>query len=460
MNVQLRISGLMYESLKSHLYSGDGRESLAIALCGSLKSKHSTILLVHKIIPIPLDDCIIRSESQITWRTHKLIEVLPLADQKKFSILKIHSHPTGYPEFSETDDFADAELFNSISSWVEDVEYHSSAIMLPDGKIFGRAIKAGVISNSLDKVTIVGDDIKFFLEDDFAPIADFNIRTAQAFGNATTTLLKKLTAGIIGCSGTGSPTIEQLVRLGFGKVVIVDPDKIEKKNLNRILNSKMDDAVQQRYKVYVLKNAIDSIGLGTQVVAYPQNLYDSKDVLQEIASCDVLFGCMDSIDGRQLLNQLATFYLVPYFDLGVKLIADGKGNIDQIWATIHYLQPGKSSLLTRGVYSHDDLNAASMLRTNPSQYEGLKKEGYIKNVNVESPAVISINMSISSMSVIEFLARIHKFRYDDNAESAVTRISFTDSYIQKEPEGVYDIYLQKFVGRGDITPFLNMHELS
>jgi hypothetical protein len=169
---------------------------------------------------------------------------------------------------------------------------------------------------------------------------------------------------------------------------------------------------------------------------------------------------MDSVDGRHLLNQIATFYVIPYFDLGVKLIADGNGGIDQIWATVHYLQPGKSSLLTRGVYTLDDLTAASMYRKDPVNYEALKKEGYIKNVNVESPAVISINMQISSLAVIEFLARIHKFRYDNNADSAITRVSLTDGYIQKESEGETDIYLEKFVGRGDLMPLLNMPEFS
>ncbi len=210
----------------------------------------------------------------------------------------------------------------------------------------------------------------------------------------------------------------------------------------------------------MLKKAVLAMALGTEVEAIPANLYQDKDCIRKISECDVLFGCMDSVDGRHLLNQIATFYLIPYFDLGVKLIADGNGGIDQIWATVHYLQPGKSSLLTRGVYTLDDLTAASMYRKDPVNYEALKKEGYIKNVNVESPAVISINMQISSLAVIEFLARIHKFRYDNNADSAITRVSLTDSYIQKESEGETDIYLEKFVGRGDLMPLLNMPEFS
>jgi hypothetical protein len=460
MNIDLRISGIMYEALRTHLFPGDGKESVAIALCGLQRSQDSTKVLVHRVIPIPVEDCILRTDVKITWKTDKLIEVLELASRKNFSILKIHSHPTGFPEFSKTDDCADREIFDSAFSWIEGVDVHVSAVMLPDGKLFGRAVKRGVMFEPLNKILVVGSDIKYFTTSENTLIDSFNIRTAQAFGEATTSLLKKLTVGIVGCSGTGSPTIEQVARLGFGKIVMIDPDKVEVKNLNRILNTTMSDAKNSRNKVDVLKKAVLAMCLETEVEAIPANLYQDNDCIRKISECDVLFGCMDSVDGRHLLNQIATFYVIPYFDLGVKLIADGNGGIDQIWATVHYLQPGKSSLLTRGVYTLDDLTAASMYRKDPVNYEALKKEGYIKNVNVESPAVISINMQISSLAVIEFLARIHKFRYDNNADSAITRVSLTDGYIQKESEGETDIYLEKFVGRGDLMPLLNMPEFS
>ncbi len=451
---------MMYEALKTHLFPGDGKESVAIALCGSHYSNESTKILVHKLILIPIEDYIVRTDVQVNWRTDKLIEVLELASRKKFSILKIHSHPTGYPEFSKTDDNSDNELFDSVFAWIDDVNVHASAVMLPDGKIFGRAItrEKKLKFEPLKKITVVGSDIRYFIDHEIK-VNSFNVRTAQAFGEATTSLLKNLTVGIVGCSGTGSPTIEQVARLGFGKIVMIDPDKIELKNLNRIINSTRDDAEKERYKVDVLKKAVLSMGLGTLVDAVSSNLYN-RNCINKIIDCDVLFGCMDSVDGRHLLNHIATFYLIPYFDLGVKLLADGKGGIDQIWTTVHYLQPAKSSLLTRGVYTLEDLNAASLYRKDPVNYEALKKEGYIKNVNVESPAVISINMQISSLAVIEFLARVHKFRYDDNEDAAVTRVSLSDSYIQKEPDGDTDIYLEKFVGRGDMIPLLNMPELS
>jgi len=155
---------------------------------------------------------------------------------------------------------------------------------------------------------------------------------------------------------------------------------------------------------------------------------------------------------------LASFYLIPYFDIGIKLISDGSGGISQMMGTIHYLQPGGSTLLSRGVYTSEDLRAAAMFRTDISHYKEQQKMGYITDVRVESPAVISINTQLASMTVNEFLARVHRFRYDSNDQFAIIRISFTDAYVQYEKDNYSDQYLKKFIGRGDMLPFLNMPE--
>ena len=456
MKYNLSISGKHYEQLKNHLFPGDGKEAVAVALCGRQSNEEQIKLLVNEIILIPYDQCSIRSSVLIKWSTTTIIPYLEKAAKKGLALLKIHSHPTGFPSFSNTDDKSDKELFSSVFGWMENEEPHASAIMLPDGKIIGRIINSDLTMKSIDKINVVGDDLKFWFSDEKSAMEEFELRTVQAFGLGTTNKLKRLKIAVVGCSGTGSPVIEQLTRLGVGHLVLIDPDKVEKKNLNRIFNSTMNDALKNRYKVNVLKKAIQKIGLGTIVTAFNKNIYHSTKIINEIASCDLIFGCVDSIDGRHLLNQIATFYLIPYFDLGIKLISDKKGGIDQIMGTVHYIQPGGGSLRTRGVYSDEQLRAASMQRISPEYYDEQKKAGYIVDVVVESPAVISINTQIASMAVNDFLARIHPFKYDPNSQFAINRISFTDSYFQHEQDGETDDYLKKFAGRGDLKPLLNM----
>ncbi len=326
--------------------------------------------------------------------------------------------------------------------------------------MIGRIVGENGRFHPLASVNVVGDDLRFWPAIPAASaIPEFGRRVAQTFGDGTFDRLRRLRVGVVGCSGTGSPLIEQLARNCVGTLVLVDPDRVEEKNLNRILNAKMDDARQNRLKVDVAARAIAEMGLGTVVETHPRNLFD-PDTVKAVAACDVVFGCVDSIDGRHLLNKLATFYLIPYFDLGVKLEADGKGSVDQVCGTVHYLQPGGSSLLRRHVYTMEQVRAAGLLRTDPSAYRTQVKDGYIRGVQEDRPAVIQLNSLVASLAVNEFLARLHPYRLDPSANYAVHRLSLSHGIYEHEQDGAPCPMLARHVGRGDVTPLLEWPELS
>lgn len=460
MKYSLSISGDHYDIIKNHLFPGDGFEAIAVALCGRHKTDGSIRLLTHKILPIPYDRCEIRNPGYVKWSTEMIVPLLVEAQKYKFSLITIHSHPTGFNSFSSIDDACDLDLCESFYGWVDDEGPHGSAVMLPDGSIFGRVWNFDKSFTSFDSIKLVGDDLKFWTPKKKEVFEQFSKRTLQVFGEKTTSLLKDLKIAVIGASGTGSVVIEQLFRLGVGELILVDPDIVEEKNLNRILNTKRTDAIQVKYKVNVLKDFIDSAGINTKVKAFNENLYNSRQVLNEVIDCDVIFGCVDSIDGRHLINQISTFYLIPYFDVGVYLNSDGKGGIDVIYSVVQYLKPGGSSLLSRNFYTSEELRSAGLFRNSQSEYHHMKRIGYIADLQIDNPTVITINMQAATFCVNEFLARIHPFRYEDNASFAITRINTTGSYVQYEGDGVPDEFLAKFVGRGLMKPFLNMPELT
>lgn len=459
MDTVLRLTADHHSQLNSHLFPGDGNEAAAVILCGRRSGNERHCLTARMIFPVPYDQCSIRTPSRITWSTETLLPVLTEAAKKGLSIVKIHSHPGGFEEFSETDDKSDRDLFLSAYGWFDDESPHASAIMLPDGRIFGRVVGPTGELTSLSSVSVTGDDIRLLeLPGRETELPDYTLRHRQIFGAGTTAVLRRLTVAVIGVSGTGSPVVEQLARLGVGKLILVDPDYIEEKNLNRVLNARMEDACEKRLKVDVMKRAVREMGLGTEVITFSRNLYDSE-VVKAVAQSDVIFGCMDGVDGRHLLNRLATFYVIPYFDVGVKLESDGKGGIDQVCGTVHYLQPGRSSLLSRGTYTLEQVRAAGLRRTDPRAYEEQLKEKYITGVMEDRPAVISVNMFFASLAVNEFLARLHPYRDDENKHFATYRYSLSQAQIYKEGEGDTCRLLARHVGRGDVNPLLDMPEL-
>jgi hypothetical protein len=106
------------------------------------------------------------------------------------------------------------------------------------------------------------------------------------------------------------------------------------------------------------------------------------------------------------------------------------------------------------------LKAAGLKRTDPEAYREQVKVGYIHGVAEDRPAVISVNMQMASTAVNEFLARIHPYRLDDNAETAIVRVSFIQGVTYREAEGEGSGIFLKRLGKGDVRPLLSMPELS
>ncbi len=462
--VTLALSGDQHDHLRSFLFPGDGKEAVALLLCGHRDGDRRHRLVVREVYGIPYAECTERTATRVTWPPDSMVPMLERATAEGLSVVKIHSHPTGYAAFSKTDNEGDARLLPMVRGWAEVDVLHGSAVMLPDGQIFGRVMHADGRFEAVDCVSVAGDDLHFWYADaGSVEVPSFVASHAQAFDIGTIKRLQRLSIAVIGASGTGSPTLEQVVRLGVGEVVAVDDDHIEDRNVNRILNSTIQDVATKKAKVDVQGDAIERMGLGTRVIRLKKNLWD-PDVVRAVAQCDVVFGCMDSIDGRYLLNALATFYNIPFFDIGVSLeaVREGKdrGRIREVCGTINYLRPGRSSLMSRGLFTMKEVAAAGLQRNAPAAHAQQVKDGYIRGGPAQRPAVISVNMFAAALAVNEFLARLHPFREEPNGSYASVIFSLASMELISDPEDGICEMLAGRVGMGDITPMLGLLELA
>lgn len=454
---KIRFTGLQYNALKAHLFPGDGCEAVAVALCGRSCFGESHTLTVQEILHVPYEQCYERKPDRVSWPTEVINPLLEKAAKKNLALVKIHCHPGYYEAFSEIDNYSDNELFRSIHAWLDFDEPHASCIMLPDGRIFGRFFSSDMNVHPIHQISVAGSDLhQWRYTAEYGYNESLQVRNLQAFGKKTIQLLSNMKIGVVGCSGTGSIVIEQLKRYGVGHLVLVDPDYIDFLNLNRILCSTEQDAKQKLAKTVVMERAIRETGFNTRVTRF-EGYISEVEVIKQLADCDVLFSCVDGAEGRHVLNLISSFYNLLLIDMGVRLEAEEGGGIRDIHGCVHVIQPGGSSLLSRGQYRMEVVRSEAIRRTNQ---EEVQRNQYLAAVQESSPAVISINMQVAATAVNEFLARLHPYRNLANSEVDAVKIMFNDCVTY--PETIPDAcpFFAKYVGKGDIEPLLNNPEFS
>jgi hypothetical protein len=461
MTTTFAMTGAQHARLKAHLFPGDGKEAAAIVLCGRRAGRHRHRLVTRELHLVPYEICTRRAHDGISWPVEWMDDLLNRAATEGWSVVKIHSHPVEYRRFSEADDRSDVPLFAGIHAVVNRPISHGSVVMLDDGSMFGRTVGPAGEFEPLEYIAVGGDDINIWRSSPPA-VSGRTMevgRQTPAFGHRMTAEFGCLAAAVIGCSGTGSIVIEQLARLGFGRLILVDPEIVERKNLNRIVNAGWNDADQATSKVAVAMRAIAAMGLGSEVEGYASNLI-ARPIVEAVAEADVLFGCVDSAEARDVLNRISTHYLIPYIDIGVQIGALPDGTIDRVDGVVHYIQPGGSSLLSREAYRVSQVSAEGLKRRNPSLYAERLREKYIDGAQEEAPAVISVNMTMAAMAVNECLARLYRTRNSTNRDFAIGRINLAEMEIDTVPEGIPCPVFIQAVGAGDASPPLGLPELS
>jgi hypothetical protein len=190
----------------------------------------------------------------------------------------------------------------------------------------------------------------------------------------------------------------------------------------------------------------------------------TREAVIAAGQCDVLFCCVDSLEARQILDMVASAYLLPLFDVGVVIPTrqvDAKRAIGDVCGRIDYVQPGRSSLKDRGVYTPESLRAEYLRRNAPESHQQELEAGYIRGMIDEAPAVISLNMRAASACVNEFIARAYPYRHEPDERYARTQFSLAACEEEYLAENSFRTYAYAhLLGCGSKEPLLGLPFLS
>lgn len=222
-------------------------------------------------------------------------------------------------------------------------------------------------------------------------------RQISFFGSDGQKTISKVRVSVVGCGGLGSHLVQQLAYLGINNFVLADYDRVELSNLNRLIGANLDDVQENRLKVEVIQRMISFINSSAVVTLLPKSAIN-REGFELISKTDVIFGCVDSDAVRLVLTHLCSAYQIPYFDLSSDIINKGEEYGGRILSSIN----GDGCLFCMGELDQEEIRVGLSSKEDrilEDKIYGLNKA----QLNQSGPAVVSINGTIASLAVTEFI---------------------------------------------------------
>lgn len=455
MTASLTLTENQHTALYSYLFPGDGLESAAILICRFVGPERER-MIVREVLNVHDTSCSVRKRNFISWPGESIEDAIDAAEADGDAIILIHSHPGGLYGFSKTDNASDRTTIPALFAAVESEGFfHGSAIMTPSGAIKVRLYCQTGESRDVDKVWRVGLNIVDLTKIGQAPVLPF--------GRQMTDALAGCTACVIGVSGTGSLVAELLARKGVGHLIFVDFDIIKHKNLNRIVNSTVEDAEARQLKTRMMAAAIRRYAPKTRVTIISAGI-DTRDAVIAASAADILFSCVDGMTGRSIAELICRRCLIPLIDLGVTIPTrrDSRGmvHVADVCGRIDFVRPDGPNLSDRGVVTAEGLRAEYLLANAPDAAEQEIEAGYIQGVHEEAPSVMALNMKAAADAVLEWIARQFPYRLDGNSGCARTLFSHAAGELELVLEEEFKTETTGDLAFGLVEPLLGLPSLA
>jgi molybdopterin/thiamine biosynthesis adenylyltransferase/proteasome lid subunit RPN8/RPN11 len=436
--------------LDSLLFAQTDLETAAYLMCGVSVGADEVRLLVREVVTVLPAHYLYRGAEGLSIDAESYVPVLKRARLRNEALVFVHTHPGGMLRFSSQDDSEEARFFATVRQRLPGKPC-ASLVLTEPGSFVGRVWLSNERSAAIQRIRVVGRRFRLWSNGQkTTETPSFYDRQVRAFGPEPQVVLQKLVVGVVGAGGTGSAVFEQLLRLGVGKLLVVDRDCFDRTNVNRVWGSRLSD--ESSPKIEIVQRTAKDVGLPAIVQGVRGSVLE-PDVTRLLRSCDFIFCCTDTQLSRLVLGRLATRYLIPVLDLGV-LIDSCDGQIRSVTGRVTRLFAGAACLLCRQRISPGALRAEGL----PAQErQALAAEGYVPELDVPNPAVVPFTSAIASLAVADLLHTVTGFMGDRRSTETIVRFDRPDVRSNSlPPEANCDCADRNTWGRGDEEPFLGI----
>jgi len=420
--MRLVITEEMFRCLHKHLFRNDHAEHGASVLAGISRSENDTRLLVREVC-LAKDGSDYLYKGNNTWvlRAEFITKQLVKCRQDRLVHLAVHNHGgMDSVQFSEVDLRSHEQGYPAQLAITEGMPV--GALVLAQKAVAGDIWMPGGDRQPLEETLILGKSIRRLYPNPYGANTSYDQRydrQSRIFGSSGQAILHKTKVGIIGLGGAGSQLADFLSKLGVGKFVLADPDRIELSNLPRVvgatgfhartwfLGERWPDCIQKlakklsTHKVGLAKHVILKNNPRAKVEAIPDD-FAKTQVVRKFKDCDYLFLAADTARARLIFNAIVHQYLIPGVQVGAKVQLDkATGNIIDAYAVVRPVTPGKGCLWCNGL-----INRGRLAEECKTQQEIINQR-YVDDEDVVAPSVNTLNALATSQAANDFLFYIN-----------------------------------------------------
>lgn len=341
-------------------------------------------------------DYLERSEIAAVLRPDFIARALKQARIQDAALFLVHTHPMqSWPQFSVRDAQGEHEIASTIYQRAPKGP-HGSLVFGTNGFAARLFDTSGKVTDVVEALAEVGRNVEILTPSSAQALDEMFDRNVRALGAAGQRLLNTLHIAIVGVGGTGSFAVEELARLGVGRLTLIDDEVIERTNLNRVVGSTIRDV--GRPKVDVLAEVAGRARSDVKVTNVRGSILH-ETVARRLIDCDAIFCCTDSHGSRAVINQIACQYLVPLIDIGIRIDAVD-GSVTGATSRVQMVAPGLACLACHPLLSPE------AVRHDLMSTKARDADPYIVGFQEPQPAVVSINGAATSAAVTMFLTAL------------------------------------------------------
>ncbi|MCD6726126.1 MAG: ThiF family adenylyltransferase [Solirubrobacteraceae bacterium] len=439
------------DEIRDLLFAAAPDESGCFCLLRQGQADHSVRLLVGEPLLPPADEAWdSQRPDQLIPSARWLSACISAAIREQCGLLWVHSHPD--PRFPT--DFSAVDR-RTLAVWAQTMPAmidgpFAAAVVSPNGWVAEMTIDGAMVP--IEHVASVGRNLRSLDPPSIrtSRVDPMDARQRDALGEAHDRL-RSLTVGLVGGGGLGSPGAEELVRMGVKEVVIIEHDRLDTpSNVRRVFGSRRIhlDEEPPPAKVDVVGDHLDAIGLDAEVTRVDADVR-VESAFRKLLDCDVVVCATDTHGSRAVINDLASTYLLPVIDVGVRAGARRNGELNALLAEIRVLTPVTPCLWCRKILDPFVIRAENLP---PEERAQLAVEGYLPGGFGEpEPSVVALTVLGAGLAACALLALLSE--EGDVAPSAYWIDGFFGDSRELDPKSPVDGCLcRSRLGRGDQAP--------